>query len=461
MSAPASPESAATASVSAAVSEPSATTGKKRAASPEQSLAAKHNRKAGRQAAAVAAKKRRVLEAANETEYYFENGLRKVRPYKFIYHAHAKGRWLGRPLLDVFMGEFRDLTPAYYKDAIETGRITVNGAKSSVDYIVRNGDLIGHALHRVEPPVTGDPIGIVSQTDDLLVVSKPASIPVHPSGRYRHNSLLFILRREHEEFAELYPIHRLDRLTSGVLLLPRTKAKSLELQRQLLGQELQKEYLCRVQGVFPEGEVECAEPIAVFHHKLGLNVVAKDGKPCRTVFRRVATTGRTSLVHCRPYTGRTHQIRVHLQFLGFPIANDPLYAHPAWGPARGRGGVDEEERQRVLERFYGMQQRGTYDEEARGVIEKKKEAEEPKEKTAAEAAESFWSSPSAAVSQRPDPPPHKMCLWLHAHKYSGPAWEHVAPPPAWASEDFEDDKDIELSTIWSELAVDLGDEGDN
>lgn len=97
--------------------------------------------------------------------------------------------------------------------------------------------------------------------------------------------------------------------------------------------------MCRVEGEFPEGELVCEEPILVLSFKIGLCRVDPKGKECRTVFQRLSFNGETSVVRCLPLTGRTHQIRVHLQYLGFPILNDPIYGSSAWGPHKGKGGL--------------------------------------------------------------------------------------------------------------------------
>ena len=99
--------------------------------------------------------------------------------------------------------------------------------------------------------------------------------------------------------------------------------------------------MCRVCGEFPEEERVCEEPILVVSFKVGLCRVHPKGKDCRTVFQRLSFNGSSSVVRCRPLTGRTHQIRVHLQYLGFPILNDPVYGASAWGPLRGKGGQVE------------------------------------------------------------------------------------------------------------------------
>lgn len=111
--------------------------------------------------------------------------------------------------------------------------------------------------------------------------------------------------------------------------------------------QLEKEYVCRVEGEFPEEEVICEQPILV-SFKIGLCRVNPNGKECKTVFQRLSFNGKTSVVRCLPVTGRTHQIRVHLQYLGFPILNDPIYGSSAWGPHRGKGGLLEKSDEELL-----------------------------------------------------------------------------------------------------------------
>eukprot|EP00124_Ichthyophonus_hoferi_P004032 Ihof_evm4s399 gene=Ihof_evmTU4s399 len=266
--------------------------------------------------------------------------LRYVTPYQYTFEVYAKGRWLGRTLLDTLVKEFRAESEDYYNQAITTGRILINGKKVQPSYILVNQDILTHQLHRHEPPVSSQPIEILYDKDDLVVVDKPSSIPVHPCGRYRHNSMTFLLARDHN-MPYLRTVHRLDRLTSGLLLFAKNKEKSQEMMKLISERNVQKVYVCKVIGVFPEEPIECNEPIKVIIPRLGLCRVSLDGKECSTRFERLGTDGVTSIVKCLPRTGRTHQIRVHLQYLGHPISNDPLYAHKVWGSAHGRGGVPD------------------------------------------------------------------------------------------------------------------------
>ncbi|NXP05472.1 RUSD2 protein, partial [Thinocorus orbignyianus] len=281
-----------------------------------------------------------------ETSYYFEGGLRKVRPYYFDFRTYCKGRWVGRSLLHVFSTEFRAQPLAYYRAAARAGRLRLNEEPvRDLDIVLKNNDFLRNTVHRHEPPVTAQPIQILVENDEVVVVDKPSSLPVHPCGRFRHNTVIFILGKEHD-LKELHTIHRLDRMTSGVLMFAKTVEVSKRIDEQVRERQLEKEYVCRVVGEFPEHEVVCEEPILVVSYKVGVCRVDPKGKFCKTIFQRLSYNGKSSVVRCLPRTGRTHQIRVHLQYLGHPIVNDPIYNMEAWGPHRGKGGkidkTDEE-----------------------------------------------------------------------------------------------------------------------
>ncbi|CAH0749237.1 unnamed protein product [Diatraea saccharalis] len=275
----------------------------------------------------------------NETSYYIENGLRKVYPYYFTFTTFTKGRWVGEKILDVFAREFRAHPAAEYERCIRAGTLTVNYERVDPDYRLKHNDLLANVVHRHETPVLAYPLRIIHADEELLVLDKPCSLPVHPCGRYRHNTVVFILAKEYN-LKNLRTIHRLDRLTSGLLLFGRSPKKARQMEHQIRNRQVQKEYVCRVDGEFPDEEIECQEPIEVVSYKIGVCKVSPKGKDCSTVFKRLGYNARsnTSVVLCKPKTGRMHQIRVHLQYLGYPVVNDPLYNHPVFGPLRGKGG---------------------------------------------------------------------------------------------------------------------------
>ena len=332
--------------------------------------------------------------------------------------------------------------------------------------VVKNGDLISHTLHRHEPPVTGEAIGIIHEDDDMMVINKPAGVPVHPTGRYNFNSLVEIIRAERGLGFNPCPANRLDRLTSGVMFMGKHPRGAEVMSRQISSRTVTKEYVARVKGEFPPGEVVCSQPILLISPKLGLNRVRADAKEAETVFTRQAyyanppgrqhlnhqldqdqdqgqdqdqdqdqqkeihpSQGAYSIVHCRPITGRTHQIRVHLQFLGHPIANDPIYCNQrVFGPRLGFNDDSASADDDIIARLSRMGKEEVaeavaYHDEIRETYEKKK-------------AEKM-SGESCEVCQTPlysEPGSHELGIFLHASRYACQLgrWEFETPLPAWA-----------------------------
>ncbi|KAG6918886.1 hypothetical protein DXG01_010950 [Tephrocybe rancida] len=266
----------------------------------------------------------------------------------------AKERWLGRELLEVVSTEFRDRSMEYYRYALESGVTTVNGHIAQPDTIILNGDCIQNVVHRHEPPVTSTPVKVILHDVErqFIVVDKPGSIPVHASGRYFRNTLVGILENE-LGYKKAYTVNRLDRLTSGLMIIPLTVERARELTSEFMAGTVRKEYVARCKGEFPTEEITCEEPLLTVDRQMGLNIVHPEGKvylsvslkngpvlimtqPAKTIFNRVRydTNTDTSVV-------RSHQIRVHLQFLGHPIANDPVYSETKiWGGNLGKGGIN-------------------------------------------------------------------------------------------------------------------------
>ncbi|XP_067847065.1 RNA pseudouridylate synthase domain-containing protein 2 [Heptranchias perlo] len=425
-----------------------------------------------------------------ETQYYFEHGLRKVIPYYYDFQTYCKGRWVGKTLRDVFTSEFRVEPIEYYAQAAKAGRIRLNEKPADLNTVLKNNDFMRNTVHRHEPPVTAQPIEILAQDQEVVVVDKPASIPVHPCGRFRHNTVIFILGKEHN-LTELHTIHRLDRLTSGVLMFARTLEVSKKMDQQVRERQVQKEYVCRVQGEFPDSEITCEEPILVVSYKVGVCRVDPTGKPCRTVFQKLGYNGTSSVVRCFPYTGRTHQIRVHLQYLGHPIVNDPVYNTEAWGPQRGKGGkvdkTDEElltalvdvhrlkesldlldlpeEAHRCAAEEAGTDHTGGSTTPASSQTEacanvrttggNSEAAEERVGKAGddgslgvTEATASGQEEKPAAVKDtlcgecklvRKDPSAKDLIMYLHALHYKGLDWEYSSKLPRWAAADWQED----------------------
>ncbi|KAI8605597.1 hypothetical protein EDD21DRAFT_299330, partial [Dissophora ornata] len=357
--------------------------------------------------------------------------LRKIKPYFFKYQTFAKGRWLGRKVIDVFNTEFRDRDNTFYERAIRDGRVKINGETVSKDYIIKNSDIVAHDIHRHEPPVANLPVKVVRQDDGVIIVDKPSSIPVHPSGRFRHNTVLHILMKE-QGYKDLYPVNRLDRLTSGLMIIALTVKKAREFELLMQRCEIKKEYICKVTGKFPSGITECHEPIHVASFKLTLNTVHPDGKACSTIFEllRYDPESDTSIVLARPITGRTHQIRVHLQWLGYPITNDPLYHdRNIWGQLNGRGGITEEAEKDLVKKLL---ERGEMEDEFDYALAASNVDLVQIESTPSHPQPEFCKI--CELPSRADPEPEKRVMYLHAWKYQANDWSFETELPDWAKE---------------------------
>ena len=483
----------------------------------------------------------------SEDDFYFTNGVRFVQPYAFDFVCHVKKRQEGVTIVELFIREFPNRPKSYYEAAHGQGLLRVekvtpanNGGsknknkKRKIDEtierpaqskqsgiqpvptakpsdqpsepipteplrILHAGERLRHALHRHEPPTLRDPVIVLSVTDTMVAVCKPATVPVHPTGQYRKNTVLGILAAQRPDLGRLLPIHRLDKNVSGLLLLARNKEAANKLRQEVEGQYVKKKYLAVVstngKSVFetfqsklnnsttvsagvkydPRARIAtCSTPdknipdAKIAETKFTLLAVAVDSDektrsgdknpdvktPCVQISKTLPTN--TALVLCEPLTGRTHQIRVHLQLLGHPIANDLKY-----------GGVHVDDLERI-----------------------KKQLQTCRELTMSQAkSESLGDVGTGSLQETPpsSPSPWPLCphcpmmahgandfgeevgceektrkntnadessgsqtrvedlerLFLHCAKYDGPSWSFQAPNPDWVPGDVEVDLDQE------------------
>jgi 23S rRNA pseudouridine1911/1915/1917 synthase len=166
--------------------------------------------------------------------------------------------------------------------------------------------------------------------DSLLVLDKPAGLPIHPTARYHHNTLVKLLERRHGPALRADPAHRLDRETSGLLVCGRGPEASRALMRAFQSGAVHKQYLAVVEGHPPDAFLVDA-PIAegTAEVRIAVRIDARAGKPALTRFaveRRFVRDGAPfAVLRCFPETGRQHQIRVHAREAGFPLVGDKIY----------------------------------------------------------------------------------------------------------------------------------------
>lgn len=217
---------------------------------------------------------------------------------------------------------------------LRSGEVRVNSRRVGPDYRLEEGDRVRIPPVRTAPrpaaprqaPATRLKADILYEDDVLLVINKPAGVAVH-GGSGVSRGVVEQLRLERPEARFLELVHRLDRDTSGVLMLAKRRSALTELHRQLREGQVQKFYLVLVKGEWRDDKRSVTLPLDKYVLASGERrvSVSRDGRPAHTVFRLQRTWRGFSLLEAELKTGRTHQIRVHLAHLGFPVAGDDKY----------------------------------------------------------------------------------------------------------------------------------------
>jgi 23S rRNA pseudouridine1911/1915/1917 synthase len=197
---------------------------------------------------------------------------------------------------------------------------------------VRSGETIYLVRERFEEPETPLHFGVLHQDEHVLLVDKPAGLPMHPTATYHKHTLSYLLRTQYEAAGLFVPriAHRLDRETSGIVVCARNLDAERRLKKAFERHEIDKSYLAIVNGQLPAPSGDIDMPMSPV--KEGLHVLMEpnpDGLSAFTHYEVLAHTAAHALVALFPRSGRQHQLRVHLAALGCPIVGDKLY-----GPER-------------------------------------------------------------------------------------------------------------------------------
>lgn len=254
---------------------------------------------------------------------YPSEKVRIAAPYAHTYRFCVKQKEAGKTIADLLHERFPFRSVQEWEKRIELGRVKLNDKPTSAQTLIKEYDVVAHFNPRVIEPSVPDDMRILQETEDFLFVFKPAPMPVHSGGRYFKNALTGVL--DDYGYKKLHIIHRLDAVTSGILLFGKSKAFAQKAQQWFKENQVEKEYLALVAGVPDKDEFSCNSPISRDKGYKFKSGTAPGAKSAFTRFRVVERYGRHTLVKCYPETGRTHQIRLHLQDCGYPIANDPVY----------------------------------------------------------------------------------------------------------------------------------------
>ncbi|AZA16171.1 RluA family pseudouridine synthase [Lactobacillus delbrueckii subsp. lactis] len=251
----------------------------------------------------------------------------------------------GQRLDKYLAGEMTDLSRSRIKELVQAGEVLVNGKKSKVSYKVQKGDLIQVTVLPLEPlklEAENIPLDIVYEDGDIIVVNKPQGMVVHPAvGHPSHtlvNALLYHTRDLADSPEGFRPgiVHRIDKDTSGLLMVAKNAAARESLEKQLAAKSNKRQYLAIVHGNFAEEEGTIDAPIGRNPKDRKQMAVVEKGKSAVTHFKVLEQYQGYSLVECQLETGRTHQIRVHMAYIGHPLAGDPLYGPRKTLPGHGQ-----------------------------------------------------------------------------------------------------------------------------
>lgn len=253
------------------------------------------------------------------------SGVRKVR-------IDADGA--GQRLDNFLHRELPGVPRARVYRLLRRGEVRVNGGRVRADYRLEAGDEVRIPPVRLRaegaPPSAGRAAAILDhvlyEDKRLLVIDKPTGVAVHGGSGISHG-VIELLRAARPDLRDLSLVHRLDRETSGCLVLAKKRSALRALHEKFRQGVVEKNYLALVVGDWQLGEQIIDKPLLVTHRRGGERhvIVSSDGKSAQTRVRLSRTYREYSLVQCSPLTGRTHQIRVHLQSVGFPIAGDDRY----------------------------------------------------------------------------------------------------------------------------------------
>ena len=246
-------------------------------------------------------------------------------PYENSRPIRVSGRHDGLLLLTFLESMRVSVTPEEWLASIETGALRRDGVALQEGDVVRAGNILVYSTPgTIEPDVNPD-IRILHEDEAIVVLDKPAPLPVHPSGRFNRNTLTYLLGRTCTS-EKLRPAHRLDANTTGVMVFSKTRAIAGKLQPQFERGEVRKTYLVRVLGTPTESEFIVDDPVGADPTDAGARVVEAGGLSARTELRVLRSDpDGTSLLQAVPVTGRTNQIRVHLWNRDLPVVGDPVY----------------------------------------------------------------------------------------------------------------------------------------
>lgn len=238
--------------------------------------------------------------------------------------------------LDKFLSvQYPDFSRTKIQDMIKNNQVTVNGKIEKASYKVMNNDLIGIVIEEskaCEILPENIPLDIVYEDSDVIVINKPTGLIVHPSSGIYSGTLVNALLYHCNDLSGINGIqrpgivHRIDKETSGLLMVAKNDKAHQSLSQQLQDHSVVRRYWALVHGVIPHDYGRIEAPIGRDQNdRKKMCCTDKNAKEAITNFKVIERFEKMTLVECRLETGRTHQIRVHMSYIGYPVYGDPQY----------------------------------------------------------------------------------------------------------------------------------------
>lgn len=243
--------------------------------------------------------------------------------------------YIGLRLDKVLVLELKDRSREFIMRLIDEGEVLVNDKKAKNSYRVKENDEITINIpeaKNLDATPQDIPLDIVYEDDDIIVINKPRDLVVHPSNGHEDGTLVNALLAHCTNLSGINGVkrpgivHRIDKDTTGLLVVAKNDYAHEFLAKQLEDHTLHREYIALVKGVIKEDDGKIIAPIGRDkYNRQKMAVDVKNGKPAVTHFHVLKRFNQYTLISCVLETGRTHQIRVHMNYIGYPIEGDPVY----------------------------------------------------------------------------------------------------------------------------------------